>query len=223
MNTAIVLLSGGLDSATVLAIAQSQGKKILALSFDYGQLHRAELLAAERLVEKFSVHEHLVVPLSLDRFGGSSLVDSQQDIPDAGASTGIPSTYVPARNTVFLSIALALAEARAVHDIYIGVNAMDYSGYPDCRAEFIAAFERMANLATKDGVEGRAFRIHAPLQNMTKAEIVAKGTDLGLDYRLTVSCYRANDQGLACGRCDSCELRRQGFAAAGLEDATLYQ
>lgn len=224
MKKAVVLLSGGLDSATCLAIAQQAGyDQIHTMSFDYGQRHRAELFAAERLADTYSVAAHKVVRLSIGEFGGSALTDETTDVPSASqADGGIPVTYVPARNTVFLSIALGYAEVIAAQDIYVGVNAVDYSGYPDCRPEFISAFEHMANLATKAGVEGNGFRIVAPLQSLTKAEIVQRGTALGLDYGLTVSCYQANELGQACGVCDSCHLRQQGFAQADLPDPTIY-
>lgn len=222
MKKAIVLLSGGLDSATVLAVAKSQGYQIYALSFDYGQRHRTELDAARRLAAQAQVVEHIVLPLNLAQFGGSSLVDASLEVPQAGEQAGIPSTYVPARNTVFLAIALALAEAKQASELFIGVNAVDYSGYPDCRPEFIAAFQAMANLATRAGVEGSGFRVVAPLQQMTKAEIIRLGVDLGVDYAQTVSCYQADQQGKACGHCDSCVLRASGFAQAGVADPTQY-
>ncbi|MBQ0776288.1 MAG: 7-cyano-7-deazaguanine synthase QueC [Pseudomonas sp.] len=219
---AVVLLSGGLDSATVLAMAQADGYSCYTLSFDYGQRHRAELDAAKRLAASAGVAEHKVIGLDLDGMGGSALTDDSLAVPES-LQQGIPITYVPARNTVFLSLALGWAEVLEAQDIFIGVNAVDYSGYPDCRPAFIEAFERVANLATKAGVEGKAFRILAPLQSMTKGEIVAEGTRLGIDYALTVSCYQADDLGRACGRCDSCRLRAAGFSAAGVADATVYQ
>jgi len=218
---AVVLLSGGLDSATVLAMAQAQGFECYALSFDYGQRHRSELLAARRLAETAGVAGYKVIGLDLDGMGGSALTDSSIAVPEETVE-GIPVTYVPARNTVFLSLALGWAEVLSARQIFIGVNAVDYSGYPDCRPVFIEAFERLANLATKAGVEGDFFRIQAPLQNMSKAEIVARGTELGVDYALTVSCYQADEQGRACGRCDSCRLRAEGFRAAGVADPTRY-
>lgn len=218
---AVVLVSGGLDSATVIAMAKVQGYQVYALSFDYGQRHRAELLAAERLAAIMGVAEHKVVTLDLRTIGGSALTDAGIAVPEA-ETAGIPVTYVPARNTVFLSIALGWAEVLGAQDIFIGVNAVDYSGYPDCRPEFIAAFEVMANLATKVGVEGRRLSIHTPLIDLSKADIVKQGTALGVDYGLTVSCYQATDAGLACGKCDSCRLRRAGFEAAGLPDPTRY-
>ena len=219
---AVVLLSGGLDSATVLAIARNQGFACYALSFDYGQRHATELNAARRIAAATGVVEHKVLPLSMDAIGGSALTDQSIDVPEDGGE-GIPVTYVPARNTVFLSLALGWAEVLGAHDIFVGVNAVDYSGYPDCRPAFIDAFERLANLATRDGVEGRPFHVHAPLIEMSKAQIVQKGSELGVDYAQTVSCYRADEQGRACGRCDSCRFRAQGFAEAGLPDPTRYQ
>lgn len=218
---AVVLVSGGLDSTTVVAMAQAQGYEVFALSFDYGQRHRAELHAAARTAEALGVAMHKVVQLDLRTIGGSALTDAAIDVPEQETS-GIPVTYVPARNTVFLSIALGWAEVLEAGDIFIGVNAVDYSGYPDCRPAFIEAFETMANLATKAGIEGRGLRIHTPLIDLSKADIVKAGTALGVDYRLTVSCYQATEAGLACGKCDSCRLRRAGFEAAGLPDATLY-
>ncbi|MBB3168854.1 7-cyano-7-deazaguanine synthase QueC [Simiduia aestuariiviva] len=218
---AVVLVSGGLDSTTVVAMAQAQGYEVYALSFDYGQRHRAELHAAERTAKAMKVAMHKVVQLDLRTIGGSALTDNDIDVPEQ-ESEGIPVTYVPARNTVFLSIALGWAEVLGSLDIFIGVNAVDYSGYPDCRPEFIAAYEAMANLATKAGVEGRQLRIHTPLIDLSKADIVKRGTELGVDYRLTVSCYQATESGAACGKCDSCRLRRAGFEAAGLPDATIY-
>jgi 7-cyano-7-deazaguanine synthase len=219
---AVVLLSGGLDSATALAIAREQGYECYALSMEYGQRHAAELQAARRIAESLGVKEHQVMPIALDRFGGSALTDQEIDVPEQGGD-GIPVTYVPARNTVFLSLALGWAEVLGARDIFIGVNAVDYSGYPDCRPEFIETFENLVNLATKAGVEGERIHIHAPLIQLTKADIIRKGTELGLDYGLTVSCYQADDQGRACGRCDSCALRAQGFKEAGIADPTPYQ
>jgi 7-cyano-7-deazaguanine synthase len=218
---AVVLVSGGLDSATVLAIARSQGRACYTLSFDYGQRHRAELAASDRVSLALGAVEHKTVQIDLGSIGGSALTDSAIAVPEE-ATTGIPVTYVPARNTVFLAIALGWAEVLEATDIYIGVNAVDYSGYPDCRPAFIEAFEHMANLATKAGVEGLGLRIHAPLMEMTKADIIRTGTALGVDYGLTVSCYQATADGLACGRCDSCRLRRQGFVEAGMADPTEY-
>lgn len=218
---AVILLSGGLDSATVVAMAKSEGYDCYTMSFDYGQRHRAELNAAARVARDLGAVEHKVIGLNLDGIGGSALTDSSIDVPQA-PSEGIPVTYVPARNTVFLSLALGWAEVLNAQDIFIGVNAVDYSGYPDCRPEFVEAFERMANLATRAGVEGQGFSIRAPLQQMSKGEIIQAGMRLGVDYALTVSCYRADDEGRACGKCDSCRLRAAGFAAAGVPDVTRY-
>ena len=218
---AVILASGGLDSTTVLAMAQSQGYACYTLSFDYGQRHRAELLAAERVSAGSGDVEHKVVRLNLDSIGGSALTDVTIAVPEE-ETEGIPVTYVPARNTVFLSIALGWAEVLGAHDIFIGVNAVDYSGYPDCRPEYIAAFETMANLATRAGVEGQKITIHTPLMEQGKGDIISAGLALGVDYSLTVSCYQATEQGLACGRCDACRLRRQGFIDAGVQDPTLY-
>ena len=218
---AIVLLSGGLDSATVLAIAREAGHACHALSLDYGQRHNAELAAAARVAKRLGAIEHRVIRLGLGDFGGSALTDASIAVPES-PSAGIPVTYVPARNTVMLALALAWAEVLGARDIFIGVNAVDYSGYPDCRPEFIEAFERMANLATKSGVEGAHLRIHAPLQYLSKADIIRRGAELGVDYAQTVSCYQADADGLACGRCESCRLRREGFLAARLPDPTRY-
>jgi len=218
---AVILLSGGLDSATVIAMAKADGYDCYTMSFDYGQRHRAELQAAERVARQQGVIEHKVIGLNLNGIGGSALTDSSIDVPEA-PSEGIPVTYVPARNTVFLSLALGWAEVLGARDIFIGVNAVDYSGYPDCRPEFVEAFERMANLATKAGVEGDGFRIQAPLQFLSKAQIIEAGIAQGVDYSLTVSCYQADDDGRACGKCDSCRLRSEGFAAAGISDPTRY-
>jgi 7-cyano-7-deazaguanine synthase len=218
---AIILVSGGLDSTTVLAMAQAQGYACYTLSFDYGQRHRAELLAAERVSEALGDVEHKVVTLNLDSIGGSALTDTSIAVPEE-ATEGIPITYVPARNTVFLSIALGWAEVLGAYDIFIGVNAVDYSGYPDCRPDYIAAFEAMANLATKAGVEGHQLTIHTPLMDMGKGDIIRAGIELGVDYALTVSCYQATEQGLACGKCDSCRMRHQGFVDAGVSDPTPY-
>lgn len=218
---AVVLLSGGLDSATILAQANAAGFACYSMSFDYGQRHRAELQAAERVAQQMGVVEHKVIGLNLNGIGGSALTDSSIAVPEA-PTEGIPVTYVPARNTVFLSLALGWAEVLGARNIFIGVNAVDYSGYPDCRPEFIEAFERVANLATREGVEGRGFRIQAPLQNLSKAQIVQIGVQHGVDYGLTVSCYQADDDGRACGKCDSCRLRAAGFAAAGVADPTRY-
>ncbi|TVP93245.1 MAG: 7-cyano-7-deazaguanine synthase QueC [Pseudomonadaceae bacterium] len=219
---AVVLLSGGLDSATVLAMAQAQGYACYSMSFDYGQRHRAELGAAEQLARHAGVLEHKVIGLDLNGMGGSALTDAAIAVPET-PQQGIPVTYVPARNTVFLSLALGWAEVLGAQDIFIGVNAVDYSGYPDCRPEFIQAFEQVANLATRAGVEGTPFRIRTPLQMLSKADIITAGIAHSVDYSLTVSCYQADAAGRACGRCDSCRLRSQGFAQAGVADPTRYQ
>lgn len=219
---AVVLLSGGLDSATVLAMAAQQGYDCYALSLDYGQRHAAELLAAERVAAAARVAEHKVLPLALDAIGGSALTDSTIKVPEE-MQPGIPSTYVPARNTVFLSLALGWAEVLESRDIFVGVNAVDYSGYPDCRPEFIEAFENLANLATRAGVEGQRIKIHAPLITLNKAEIIVAGTKLGVDYAQTVSCYQADEEGRACGVCDACRLRLKGFNEANIPDPTRYQ
>jgi 7-cyano-7-deazaguanine synthase len=221
MKPAVILLSGGLDSATVLAIAREAGYACHTLSLDYGQRHHAELAAAARVAQSLGAVEHRVIKLGLGDIGGSALTDAAIAVPES-PTTGIPVTYVPARNTVMLSLALAWAEVLGSRDLFIGVNAVDYSGYPDCRPEFIAAFEQMANLATRAGVEGARLRVHAPLQNLSKAQIIQRGTELGVDYAQTVSCYQADADGLACGRCDSCRLRREGFRAAGIADPTRY-
>ncbi len=218
---AVILVSGGLDSTTVLAMAKAAGYDCYTLSFDYGQRHRAELFAAERVSAALGDIEHKVVKLNLDSIGGSALTDENIAVPEE-ATEGIPVTYVPARNTVFLSIALGWAEVLGASDIFIGVNAVDYSGYPDCRPEYIAAFETMANLATRAGVEGHPLTIHTPLMSMGKGAIIEAGLALGVDYSLTVSCYQATPEGLACGKCDSCRLRRQGFIDAGVQDPTRY-
>jgi 7-cyano-7-deazaguanine synthase len=217
-----VLLSGGLDSATVLALAVRDGWRCHALTVDYGQRHRAELDAAANVARALGAVEHRVVPLDLRVFGGSALTDASIDLPTAPTS-GIPVTYVPARNTIFLALALAYAEVRDADAIFTGANAVDYSGYPDCRPEFVAAFEALANLATKRAVEGAPVRIHAPIVRLTKADIVRKGRELGVDFSLTVSCYDADAQGRACGRCEACRLRREGFAAAQVPDPTRYR
>lgn len=223
---AVVLVSGGLDSATVLAVADRDGYELCALSFDYGQRHRFELQAAERVCAARRVKRHVVLPLNLRVFGGSALtdeIDVPKDRTEAELESGIPITYVPARNTIFLALALGWAEVLGAQDIFIGVNAVDYSGYPDCRPAFIEAFTKMANLATKGGVEGTlSWRIHTPLIHLSKAEIIRKGYELGVDYRLTHSCYDPDEQGRACGRCDSCQLRLKGFSEAGLEDPAEY-
>lgn len=218
---AVILLSGGLDSATVLAMAKHEGFLCHALSFDYGQRHGAELDAARRVATAIGAAEHRIARLDLAQLGGSALTDQTIAVPEH-ATTGIPVTYVPARNTVMLAYALAFAEVLRSSDIFIGVNAVDYSGYPDCRPEYIHAFEQMANLATKYAVEGNPIRIHAPLINFSKAEIIRRGIRLGVDYGQTVSCYQADETGRACGRCDSCRLRREGFVAAGVKDPTHY-
>lgn len=222
MNSpAVILLSGGLDSATVLAIARQHGYACHALSVDYGQRHDAELDAAKRVAHSLGAIEHRIIQLGLGQFGGSALTDAAIAVPEH-PTEGIPATYVPARNTVMLSLALAWAEVLDARDIFIGVNAVDYSGYPDCRPEFISAFEHLANLATKAGVEGKRLWVHAPLQHLSKSEIIRLGQDLGVDYSQTVSCYQADVMGRACGRCDACRLRRAGFEQAGLSDPTKY-
>ncbi len=222
MKNAVVLLSGGMDSATVLALARAEGFDCHCLSFRYGQRHHAELVAAAELAQSLGAADHRVVDLNLGLFGGSALTDQAIQVPDA-PSNGIPVTYVPARNTVFLSIALAWAEVLDARDIFIGVNAVDYSGYPDCRPEFIQAFETMANLATKAGVGGDHCHIRTPLIDLSKAEIIRQGVGAGVDFARTVSCYSADDQGRACGLCDACRLRARGFADAGLPDTTRYR
>jgi 7-cyano-7-deazaguanine synthase len=219
---AVILVSGGLDSSTVLAIAKQQGFDCYTLSFDYGQRHRSELVAAAKVSQVMQVAEHKVVSLDLATIGGSALTDTNIDVPEYETS-GIPITYVPARNTVFLSIALGWAEVLGANDIFVGVNAVDYSGYPDCRPDYINAFERMANLATKAGVEGNKLTIHAPLIDMTKGQIIQAGIKNGVDYSVTVSCYQADEEGVACGVCDSCRLRKQGFIDAGVKDPTRYK
>ncbi len=222
VRKAVVLLSGGLDSATVLAMARAQGFDCHALSLDYGQRHHAELAAARRIALALGVSDHKVLPLSLDAIGGSALTDNSIDVPEAGGE-GIPVTYVPARNTVFLALALGWAEVLGATDLFVGVNAVDYSGYPDCRPAFIEAFEHLANLATRAGVGGERFQVRAPLIQMSKAEIIRTGTELGVDYALTVSCYQADENGAACGVCDSCRLRAEGFQSAGVTDPTQYR
>ena len=219
---AVILVSGGLDSSTVLAMAKQQGFDCYTLSFDYGQRHRSELFAAAKVSEAMQVEAHKVVSLDLGTIGGSALTDTNIDVPEY-ETTGIPVTYVPARNTVFLSIALGWAEVLGANDIFVGVNAVDYSGYPDCRPDYINAFEQMANLATKAGVEGNKLNVHAPLIDMTKGQIIQAGIKIGVDYSVTVSCYQADEQGAACGVCDSCRLRKQGFIDAGLKDPTRYK
>jgi 7-cyano-7-deazaguanine synthase len=225
-RTAVVLLSGGLDSATVLAIARSEGFEIIALSFRYGQRHDVEIKAAQAIATRAAVLRHVIVDIDLRVFGGSALTDDVEVPKGRSAdemSHGIPITYVPARNTIFLSYALALAEVSMADNIYIGVNAVDYSGYPDCRPEYIEAFEEMANLATKAGVEGRHLTIHTPLMHQSKSEIIARGTRLGVDYGATFSCYDPDADGTACGQCDACQLRLMGFAEAGLADPVRYR
>ena len=218
---AVVLVSGGLDSATALAIARERGFATYALSVAYGQRHEAELAAASRVASALGVQRHQLISVNLDALGGSALTDRSIAVPETPTS-GIPVTYVPARNTLFLSLALGWAEVLGARDIFIGVNAVDYSGYPDCRPAFIEAFERLAAVATKAGVEGERFRIHAPLLEMSKADIIRAGARLGVDYAQTVSCYQADEHGRACGRCDSCRLRREGFEEAGVADPTRY-
>ncbi|MEJ0084216.1 MAG: 7-cyano-7-deazaguanine synthase QueC [Pseudomonadota bacterium] len=221
ITRAVVLLSGGLDSATVLAMARAAGLECYALSVSYGQRHQAELNAAARIAHASGAREHRIMHVDLARIGGSALTDKSIDVPTTSAP-GIPVTYVPARNTIMLSLALAWAEVLKASEIHIGVNAVDYSGYPDCRPEFVAAFEALAGLATKAGVEGGSLRIRAPLIDLSKAQIIRVGAGLGVDYALTVSCYQADASGRACGRCDSCRLRREGFVAAGISDPTRY-
>jgi 7-cyano-7-deazaguanine synthase len=222
MTPAVILLSGGLDSATVLALASEQGFACHCLSLDYGQRHKAELHAAHRVAIALGAVAHRVLKLDLGQLGGSALTDASIAVPTAGVRPGIPATYVPARNTIMLSLALAWAEVLGAQDIFVGVNAVDYSGYPDCRPEFIQAFEKLANLATKVAVEGKAMRVHAPLIAMSKSEIITTGIRLGLDFSLTVSCYQADELGRACGICDACRLRKDGFAEANLTDPTRY-
>jgi len=225
VDKAVVLLSGGLDSATVLAIARNEGYWTYALSFDYGQRHRIELEAARRVAHAGGAAEHRILDLPIGKLGGSALTDDAIDVPKNSEfeHAVIPVTYVPARNTVFLSMALAMAETYGARDIFIGANAVDYSGYPDCRPEFISAFENLANLATREGVEGEGFRIRAPLIDMSKADIINTGVKLGVDYSLTVSCYNPSTDGLACGECDSCRLRADGFNRADVADPTVYR
>ena len=219
---AIVLLSGGLDSITVLALAQEQGYDCYALSFDYGQRHQAEILAAKKIAEHYQVHDHKIISLGLGHIGGSALTDNAIDVPTT-PQTGIPVSYVPARNTIFLAFALGWAEVVKANHVFIGVNAVDFSGYPDCRPAFIAAFQQLANLATKVGVEGEQIQIHAPLIELSKAEIIQQGLSLGVDYSQTVSCYSADEDGKACGICDACRLRAAGFTNLGVTDPTRYQ
>ena len=222
MKKAVILLSGGLDSVTVLAMAKEQGFECYTLSFNYGQRHDVELVAAQKLSKQVGAVEHKVITIDLRSIGGSALTDTNIDVPEQ-IEEGIPVTYVPARNTVFLSIALGWAEVLSAQAIFVGVNAVDYSGYPDCRPQFIEAFERLANVATKTSIEGQKLSIRAPLINMTKADIIQQGIRLGIDYSQTISCYQADSQGHACGRCDSCRFRQQGFEQAGITDPTLYQ
>ncbi|MEO6823454.1 MAG: 7-cyano-7-deazaguanine synthase QueC [Nitrosospira sp.] len=223
MTNAVVLLSGGLDSATTLAIALNRRYECYTLSIDYGQRHGSELVAAEKLARFLGAREHKTVKVDLTVFGGSALTNKLIVIPTKETKTGIPVTYVPARNTIMLSLALAWAEVIESYNIFIGVNTVDYSGYPDCRPEYVAAFEKMANLATKAAIEGTKVSIHTPLINLSKAEIIRQGIFLGIDYSLTVSCYQADEGGQACGVCDSCRLRRAGFESAGVPDTTRYK
>lgn len=218
-----MLLSGGLDSATTLAVARTEGYECYALSIDYGQRHGSELAAAKKLARSIGVGEHKTIKVDLTVFGGSALTDKLIAVPGDGATAGIPVTYVPARNTIMLSLALAWAEVLESRDIFLGVNVVDYSGYPDCRPEYITAFEKMANLATKAAIEGSHLSIHTPLINLSKAEIIQQGILLGVDYSMAVSCYQANEAGLACGVCDACRLRRAGFELADVSDVTRYQ
>jgi 7-cyano-7-deazaguanine synthase len=223
MNKAVILLSGGLDSTTCLALAQSKGFECYGLSFSYGQRHTAELLAAQRVAHHYHVKEHKIVSIDTDLFSNSALTNHSIAVPEFKESTEIPITYVPARNTIFLSMALGFAESIGARDIYIGASSIDYSYYPDCRPEYIAAFQTMANLATKAGVENDSFSIHAPLQHLSKVKTIELGLSLGVEYSLTVSCYQANDAGEACGYCDSCTFRKRGFSEAGVSDPTPYQ
>ena len=222
MPNAVVLLSGGLDSATVLAMAREAGYDCYCLSIDYGQRHRAELAAAARVARALGAREHRVTTLDLAAFGSSALTDTRIAVPISGIGTGIPVTYVPARNTIMLSLALAWAEVLGARDIFFGANAVDYSGYPDCRPAYMRAFETMANLATKAAVEGAKLTLHTPIIDLKKADIIRRGSALGVDYALTVSCYQADQDGRACGVCDSCRLRKAGFASAGIADPTRY-
>ena len=223
MKKAVVLLSGGLDSATILAIARDKAFECYTLSLDYGQRHQSELEAAQKVAQSLGSHAHQTIQLNLTVFGGSALTDQSIEVPTAGENIGIPITYVPARNTILLSLALAWAETLDCQDIFVGVNAVDYSGYPDCRPEYIKAFEGMANLATKAAIEGKKLTIHTPLINLSKKEIIETGLALGVDYRLTISCYQADELGQACGICDSCRIRRAGFVAMGISDPTYYK
>jgi len=223
LKKAVILLSGGLDSSTCLALAKSKNYECYGLSFDYGQKHSFEIEAAKKIAKQLEVKEHKIISLSIGELGGSALTDKNITVPKYNDSTEIPITYVPARNTVFLSIALGYAEILGANDIFIGVSSVDYSGYPDCRPEFIDAFQRLANVATKAGIEGKNININAPLLYLSKAETIKMGIDLGVNYGLTVTCYQANDEGLACGECDSCILRQKGFRIAGIKDPTKYQ
>jgi 7-cyano-7-deazaguanine synthase len=222
MKKAVVLLSGGLDSATTLALANNDGFECHALSVNYGQRHQAELAAAQRVAALLGARQHRIVALNLQTFGGSALTDTSIDVPTGGLAAGIPVTYVPARNTIFLSLALAWAEVLGANAIFIGANAVDYSGYPDCRPEYLHAFEAMANLATRAAVEGSRLVVHAPLVSLTKAQIILAGIEAGVDFSVTVSCYQAAENAAACGACDACRIRRAGFAAAGVKDPTRY-
>ena len=219
---ALVLFSGGLDSTTVLSYALSKKYKIIALTINYKQRHCYEIEASKKIIKKYHNINHIIFDIDLSKIGGSALTDSNIDVPNKN-TTGIPVTYVPARNTIFLSIAASYAERHMIRDIFIGVNAIDYSGYPDCRPEFIKSYEQMINIGTKSGSEGSAFKIHAPLINLSKSEIITMGMSLGIDYKDTVSCYALNEKGEACGECDSCAFRRQGFADAGIDDPTIYE
>ncbi len=223
MKKAIILLSGGLDSATCLALAKSEGYECYALSFDYGQRHEIELESAKNIAKQCGVKDHIVINIDLKKWGGSALTDSNIEVPKAGEFTDIPPTYVPARNTIFLSFATAWAEVLNIKDIFIGVNSVDYSGYPDCRPKFIESFEKTATLGTKAVDEGWSFKIHTPLQFLNKSDIIKKGIELDIDYSLTHSCYNPNNEGKACGECDSCELRRKGFELANIADPTIYK
>lgn len=223
MKKAVILLSGGLDSTTCLAIAQSRGYACHAISFSYNQRHSVELQAATRIADHFNVAEHKIVRLDVSLFGGSALTDRSIQVPEFKETCDIPVTYVPARNTIFLSLALGYAESIGAHDLFIGASSVDFSHYPDCRPEFIDAFQTLANLATKAAVEGERFIVHAPLQHLSKIETIQRGIELGVDYSMTVSCYQANDAGHACGQCDSCTFRKRGFIGAGVDDPTIYQ
>jgi 7-cyano-7-deazaguanine synthase len=223
VKKAVILLSGGLDSTTVLAMAKELGFECYAISFNYGQKQKSELKMAEFNANKFKAIKHQIVNIALDDFGGSALTDKNIDVPDFNDNTEIPITYVPARNTIFLSYALAFAEVIGANDIFIGVNSVDYSGYPDCRPEYIKSFQTMANLATKSAIDGKKTTIHTPLIDLDKSQIIAKGLELGVDYKKTISCYKADDEGKACGKCDACHLRKNGFQKLNFSDPTLYQ